>query len=102
MPQVSHDDTMRKYLSDPKDAAAYLNTCIEDGHPWLIADALNTIMEIHGGDKKFKIKQQVVEELSLRLAPANIRIRFEAVPTRRAAPSKTQAANSKRVTKLAA
>jgi DNA-binding phage protein len=47
MPQVSHDELMRKYLSDPTDSAAYLKVCLEDGNPWLIADAKMMIANIY-------------------------------------------------------
>jgi hypothetical protein len=88
MPYVSHDELMRKYLAEPEEAVAYLNVVLEDGHPGLIAHALNLILDIHGTDKKFRIKEELIEKLADQLSTARIRARFEVVPkrTRRAAP----------------
>ncbi len=47
---------MREYLADPEMAAAYLNVCIEDGNPWLIADAFRTVENIHGSKRKFRVE----------------------------------------------
>jgi hypothetical protein len=84
MPFKSHEEFMREYLAEPEMAAAYLNTCIEDGNPWLIADAFRLVEQIHGKKRHF-------------------RLRLEAVPvtTRNAAP-KTPRAPVKRTRRVAA
>lgn len=51
----SHEAFMREYLADPEMAAAYLNACIEDGNPWLIADAFKTVEQIHGPRTQFRM-----------------------------------------------
>ncbi|HWF43692.1 MAG TPA: hypothetical protein VG537_03525 [Candidatus Kapabacteria bacterium] len=55
MPFKSHEEFMREYLADPEMAAAYLNACIEDGNPWLIADAFKTVEAIHGPRTHFRM-----------------------------------------------
>ncbi len=81
MPSIPHDDLMRKYLAKPEDAVAYLNTCIEDGNPWLIADAFRLVEQIHGKKQHF-------------------RLRIE--PTPRRAASKPRTVAPKRTRKVAA
>jgi len=56
MPFKSHEQFMSEYLADPEMAAAYLNACLEDGNPWLIADAFKTVEQIHGSIGSFRIK----------------------------------------------
>ncbi len=60
MPFKSHEDFMREYLADPEMAAAYLNTCIEDGNPWLIADAFRLVEQIHGKKRHFRLRLEAV------------------------------------------
>jgi hypothetical protein len=60
MPMKSHDDFMREYLAEPEMAAAYLNACIDDGNPWLIADAFKTVAQIHGSRKNFRVTVEKV------------------------------------------
>ena len=82
MPLESHDEMMKKYLADPEVAAEYLNSCLEDGHPWLIGDALKLLSEIHGVKKSRTLLQQI-EKITADFAPSKIRLRFEAAPKRR-------------------
>jgi hypothetical protein len=46
---------MQKYLADPADAVLYLNACLKDGNPWLIADAFRLVEKIHGTRENFRI-----------------------------------------------
>lgn len=55
MPSIPHDKLMWKFLAKPEDAAAYLTACIEDGNPWLIADAFKTVEQIHGPRTQFRM-----------------------------------------------
>ncbi len=96
---------MKKHLADPVVAAEYLNACIEDGNDWLIADALKIISELHGMKKSRSLVQQI-EKLKAGLAPAKIRLRFEAVPKRNGhkaplKPSPLRAPATKRARKTA-
>ncbi len=60
MPFKSHEEFMREYLANPEMAAAYLNTCIEDGNPWLIADAFRLVEQIHGKKRHFRLRLETV------------------------------------------
>lgn len=55
MPFISHEDLMKKYLAKPEDAVLYLNACLKDGNPWLIADAFRLVEKIHGTSQNFRI-----------------------------------------------
>ncbi len=61
MPSVPHDDIMRKYLAEPSEAEAYLNICLEDGNPWLIADAFRLVEQIHGKKLHFRVRTEAVK-----------------------------------------
>ena len=69
MPFKSHEDFMREYLADPEMAAAYLNACIEDGNPWLIADAFKTVERIHGPRTHFRMTFERASTRARRAAP---------------------------------
>ena len=60
MPFKSHEEFMREYLAEPEMAAEYLNSCIEDGNPWLIADAFRLVEQIHGKKRHFRLRLEVV------------------------------------------
>ena len=60
---------MRKYIADPADAVLYLNACLKDGNPWLIADAFRLVEEIHGASASFRIKFERVAPRPRRAAP---------------------------------
>jgi len=60
MPFKSHEEFMREYLAEPEMAATYLNTCIEDGNPWLIADAFRLVEQIHGKKRHFRLRLEAV------------------------------------------
>jgi DNA-binding phage protein len=101
MPSVPHDDLMRKYLAEPEEALAYLNVVLEDGHPGLIAHALNLIMELHGlqaGTMDALRANRIKRELALYRTPARLHAK-RAIP--RAAP-KARRAPAKRTRKVAA
>ena len=69
MPYISHDELMQKYIADPADAVLYLNACLKDGNPWLIADAFKLVEEIHGASGNFRIKFERVSPRPHRAAP---------------------------------
>ena len=79
MPFKSHEDFMREYLAKPEMAAAYLKACIEDGNPWLIADAFRTVEKIHGQ-----------AEISIKLKRAQPNPRRAASRPRRAPAKRTR------------
>ena len=47
---------MREYLAKPEIAEAYLKACLDDGNPWLIADAYRLIGLIHGRKREIRIR----------------------------------------------
>jgi DNA-binding phage protein len=69
MPSIPHDDLMRKYLADSSGAEAYINACLEDGNPWLIADAFRLVEQIHGKKLRFRVRSEAV----LRRIPSTVR-----------------------------
>ncbi len=82
MPFKSHEAFMREYLADPEMAAAYLTACIEDGNPWLIADAFKTVQRIHGRRMQFRMTFERLPARARRAAPG---MRIPAKRTRRVA-----------------
>ena len=86
MPYVSHDTLMQKYLADPADAVLYLNACLKDGNPWLIADAFRLVEKIHGTRENFRItfEHEVTKQ---RRSTAKTRV-LHAAPKPRRAPAK--------------
>jgi hypothetical protein len=81
MPFKSQEHFMREYLAKPEMAAAYLKACIEDGNPWLIADAFRTVEAIHGQ-----------AEISIHLKPVHRRS-----PRPKSIPSRVTAKRTRRV-----
>ena len=45
----AYDETLKETLSDPEDAAAYLNAALEEGDPAVFLLALKDVANIHGG-----------------------------------------------------
>ena len=45
----SYDDTLKASLSDPEEAAAYLNAALEEGDPAVFLLALKEVANVHGG-----------------------------------------------------
>jgi probable addiction module antidote protein len=45
----SYDETLKESLSDPEEAAAYLNAALEDGDPAVFLLALKDVANVHGG-----------------------------------------------------
>lgn len=46
---ISHRDYLMKHLSDPKEAAAYLNSVAEDGSIKSLLKAIRNVVEAQGG-----------------------------------------------------
>ncbi len=81
MPTRPHDEIMRKYLADPAEAEAYLNLCLEDGNPWLIADAFRLVESIHGKKLRFQVHarerrrpRRVADRVRPTVAPKRTRV----------------------------
>jgi hypothetical protein len=85
---------MRKYLADPEEALAYLNVVLEDGHPGLIAHALNLIQELHSTGKHTAIKENFAKQIKMSLRSnrptPRASIRRVAPKPLRAAPKRTR------------
>ncbi len=45
----SYDETLKESLSDPEEAAAYLNAALEEGDPAVFLLALKDVANVHGG-----------------------------------------------------
>jgi len=45
----TYDETLKETLSDPEEAAAYLNAALEEGDPAVFLLALKDVANIHGG-----------------------------------------------------
>lgn len=45
----SYDETLKESLSDPKEAAAYLNAALEEGDSAMFLLALKDVANVHGG-----------------------------------------------------
>jgi hypothetical protein len=73
---------MRKYLADPAEAEAYVNVCLEDGNPWLIADAFRLVEQIHGKKLQFRVRTEAARRIR-NTAPKNGHITRRA-PAKRA------------------
>ena len=50
----THEEYLIESLRDPKEAALYLNACVEENDPELILDALAIIAKAHGVGKVAK------------------------------------------------
>ena len=44
-----YDETLKEALSDPEEAAAYLNAALEEGDPTVFLLALKDVANVHGG-----------------------------------------------------
>ncbi|MHB8348580.1 MAG: addiction module antidote protein [Acidiferrobacterales bacterium] len=44
-----YDETLKETLSDPEEAAEYLNAALEEGDPALFLLALKDVANVHGG-----------------------------------------------------
>jgi len=44
-----YDETLKEALSDPEEAAAYLNAALEEGDPAAFLLALKDVANVHGG-----------------------------------------------------
>ena len=48
----AYQETLKKTLADPAEAAAYLNAALEEGDPAVFLMALKDVADVHGGVAK--------------------------------------------------
>src|SRR3990167_5615922 len=64
---IKYHDTLIQALKDPKEAAEYLNSALEEGEPELFLLALRNVAEAFGGMSKLSKKSKLNRETLYRM-----------------------------------
>jgi probable addiction module antidote protein len=67
----SYEETLKEALSDPEEAAAYLNVALEEGDPAVFLLALKDVARIHGGVGKIAKRAKLNRESLYRMLSKN-------------------------------
>ena len=66
-----YDETLKEALSDPEEAAAYLNVALEEGDPAVFLLALKDVARVHGGVAKIAKHAKLNRESLYRMLSEN-------------------------------
>ena len=67
----AYDETLKETLSDPEEAAAYLNAALEEGDPAVFLLALKDVANVHGGIGKIARSANLNRESLYRMLSEN-------------------------------
>ena len=67
----AYDETLKETLSDPEEAAAYLNAALEESDPAVFLLALKDVANVHGGIGKIARSANLNRESLYRMLSEN-------------------------------
>ena len=62
----SYDETLKESLSDPEEAAAYLNAALEEGDPAVFVLALKDVANVHNLDVIISVGYRIKSQRGVR------------------------------------